>query len=77
MSPTSTPPPAGPEPARLLRLAAVCPRCGTRPAMRVTGALVDAVRGADGGTRIATYQCQRRGCGAVYDIEAAACLRAS
>jgi hypothetical protein len=73
---TPTPLPAA-EPAVLLRLAAACPRCGARPALRVTGALVDAVRRHDEHTRIATYQCQRRGCGAVYDIAAAACLRAS
>lgn len=73
-----TPPSPSPEPAeRLLRLAATCPRCGARPAMRVTDTMVHAMRNEDAGARIATYQCQRRGCGAVYDIPASACLRAS
>jgi len=75
-------PPAGPEGAesgegRLLRPAAACPRCGARPAMRVTAAMVRAVAGMPAGVRVATYQCQRRGCGAIYDIGAGAYLRAS
>jgi hypothetical protein len=52
----------------LLRLAASCPRCGARPAMRVTEPLVRALGGEPGARRLATYQCQRRGCGAVYDL---------
>lgn len=74
-SPTPSSSPA-PDPVRLLRLAATCPRCGARPAMRVTEALVRAMQREDAETRIATYQCQRRGCGAVYDIAAAAALKA-
>lgn len=62
---------------RLLRPAAACPRCGARPAMRVTAAMVRAVAGMPAGVRVATYQCQRRGCGAIYDIGAGAYLRAS
>jgi hypothetical protein len=62
---------------RLLRPAASCPRCGARPALRVTGAMVRALRGHDAATRIGTYQCQRRGCGAIYDLCAGAYLRAS
>jgi len=70
-------PQEAPEPGRLLRPAASCPRCGARPAMRVTEAMVRAVAGHEAGTRLGTYQCQRRGCGAIYDISAAAYLRAS
>jgi len=61
---------------RLLRPAASCPRCGARPAMRVTAAMVRALAGHDAGTRLATYQCQRRGCGAIYDLSVGAYLRA-
>ena len=61
---------------RLLRPAASCPRCGARPAMRVTAAMVRALAGEDAGTRAATYQCQRRGCGAIYDLSVGAYLRA-
>ncbi len=60
----------------LLRVAAACPRCGTRPALRVTSAMVRALAGAEAGVRVGTYQCQRRGCGAIYDLEADAYLRA-
>ncbi|HET7234520.1 MAG TPA: hypothetical protein VFJ16_31195 [Longimicrobium sp.] len=69
-------PPPTPASARLLRPAAVCPRCGARPAMRFTVDAVQAVASLDAGVRIGTYQCQRRGCGAVYDLMAAACQRA-
>ncbi|HET7232844.1 MAG TPA: hypothetical protein VFJ16_22735 [Longimicrobium sp.] len=70
-------PPAGEAEGRLLRPAAACPRCGARPAMRVTAALVRALDGQAATVRVATYQCQRRGCGAIYDISAGAYLRAS
>jgi hypothetical protein len=62
---------------RLLRPAAACPRCGARPAMRVTQVLVHALDGQPAGARVGTYQCQRRGCGAIYDISVAAYQRAS
>jgi len=62
---------------RLLRPAAACPRCGARPAMRVTQVMVHALDGQPAGARAGTYQCQRRGCGAIYDISVAAYLRAS
>jgi hypothetical protein len=65
------------EPGRLLRPAASCPRCGARPAMRITETMVRALSGEEAGTRVGTYQCQRRGCGAIYDLLAAAYLRAS
>jgi hypothetical protein len=72
-------PPPAPEPAEpaLLRPAAACPRCGARPAMRVTAAMVRALGGHAADERVGTYQCQRRGCGAIYDLTAAAYLRAS
>jgi hypothetical protein len=69
--------PAAPAPEALLRPAAACPRCGARPAMRVTGALVTALSGHAPDERVGTYQCQRRGCGAVYDLTASAYLRAA
>ncbi|MFL5541302.1 MAG: hypothetical protein ACJ8J0_20105 [Longimicrobiaceae bacterium] len=71
-------PPAGEyDEGRLLRPAAACPRCGARPALRVTLALVRVLDGQPAALRVGTYQCQRRGCGAIYDLSAAACLRAS
>jgi hypothetical protein len=38
--------------------------------------MVRALAGAEAGVRLGTYQCQRRGCGAIYDLEAGAYLRA-
>jgi len=73
----SRPAPAPPDPELLLRPAAACPRCGARPAMRVTAAMVHAMSGHPADERVATYQCQRRGCGAVYDLTADAYLRAA
>ena len=67
---------AGEPDGRLLRPAAACPRCGARPAMRVTAAMVRALNGQPAGVRVGTYQCQRRGCGAIYDLCAGAYLRA-
>jgi hypothetical protein len=75
-APVSPPPPEPAEP-RLLRPAATCPRCGARPAMRVTGAMVEALAGHPADERVGTYQCQRRGCGAIYDLTADAYLLAS
>lgn len=74
------PPPAAPaggeaEP-KLLRLAAGCPRCEARPAMRATRALVAALAATDANEELCTYQCQRRGCGGVYTITADAFHRA-
>lgn len=66
-----------PEPPQLLRPAASCPRCGARPAMRVTRDMVRAVTGQPDDARMGTYQCQRRGCGAVYDLLAGAYHRAT
>ena len=61
---------------RLLRPAAMCPRCGARPAFRVTRSVVAALAQTPPAVRIGTYQCQRRGCGAIYDLTAAAYLNA-
>jgi hypothetical protein len=67
--------PAGP--GRLYRLSASCPRCGTRPALRVTRDAVETAGGQPPGTRLGTYQCQRRGCGTIYDLTASAYQNAS
>lgn len=58
---------------RLLRLAASCPRCGARPALRVAEETARALYRGDPEARIGTYQCQRRGCGTIYDLLAADC----
>jgi hypothetical protein len=52
----------------LLRPAASCPRCGSRPALRATTALTAALRSRPAEERLGTYQCQRRGCGQVYAL---------
>jgi hypothetical protein len=57
----------------LLRLRATCPRCGAPPAVRITGAVREALAASEPERRIATVQCQRRGCATVYDVTAAAC----
>ncbi|MFL5385585.1 MAG: hypothetical protein ACJ8GN_23955 [Longimicrobiaceae bacterium] len=75
-APARPAPAPAPDPEVLLRPAAACPRCGARPAMRVTAAMVEALRDRPADERVATYQCQRRGCGAVYDLTAGAYLRA-
>lgn len=71
--------PAGraPDGGRLLRLAVSCPRCGSRPAVRVTGAAVAAMAAAPADARLGTYQCQRRRCGAIFDLTARAFHQAS
>jgi hypothetical protein len=65
-------PARAPEHQLLLRPAVACPRCGSRPALRITVPLAEAVAGQPGARRVGTYQCQRRGCGAVYDLPAEA-----
>ena len=57
---------------KLLRLAIVCPQCGSRPAMRITETLKQAVLNETPTKALATYQCQRRGCGYVYEVPARA-----
>jgi hypothetical protein len=59
-----------PAQAQLLRLASNCPRCGSRPALRITGEVARLLTDEAQGTRLGTYQCQRRGCGAIYDLVA-------
>ncbi|HEX8208790.1 MAG TPA: hypothetical protein VF584_01290 [Longimicrobium sp.] len=77
--PAAPVPPPTPDGAdrRLLRVAASCPRCASRPALRVTPAVVHALEGTDPAIRVGTYQCQRRGCGALYDLSAEAFQKAS
>ena len=53
---------------RLVRLTTSCPRCGSRPALRVTEELVRGIDAPEEPTRIGTYQCHRRGCGTIYDL---------
>lgn len=62
---------------RLLRLAAACPRCGSRPAVRVSPEVVQALSAHPPEARLATYQCQRRRCGAIFDLVARAFQHAS
>lgn len=57
-----------PRGGRLVRLTTSCPRCGSRPAMRVTEDLVRGINTPRELTRIGTYQCHRRGCGTIYDL---------
>lgn len=57
---------------RLLRVAASCPRCGARPALRITAAAAKAAESRPPTARMGTYQCQRRGCGTIYDLTAGA-----
>lgn len=59
-----------PPEAQLLRLASNCPRCGSRPALRITGEVARLLTDEAQGARLGTYQCQRRGCGAIYDLVA-------
>ncbi|HEX6369519.1 MAG TPA: hypothetical protein VF006_11435 [Longimicrobium sp.] len=69
--------PEDPVSGRLLRLDASCPRCGSRPAVRVSAEVVQALAAHPPETRLATYQCQRRRCGAIFDLSARAFQRAS
>jgi len=70
-------PPEGDRARRLLRPASTCPRCGSRPALRVSEAAVRLADGAAPQERLVTYQCQRRGCGTIYDVTAAGFQKAS
>lgn len=71
------PPPEEPANGRLLRLSASCPRCGSRPAVRVAPGVVQALAAHAPDARLATYQCQRRRCGAIFDLVARAFQQAS
>ncbi|MBX6366053.1 MAG: hypothetical protein IRZ00_19570 [Gemmatimonadetes bacterium] len=64
------------EGARLLRLDVACPRCGSRPALRVAAELARLAGAFPPARRLGSYQCQRRGCGAIYDLPARAYQRA-
>jgi hypothetical protein len=64
------PPVEGDRDRRLLRPASACPRCGSRPALRLSEAAVRLAAGRRPDERLGTYQCQRRGCGAIYDLTA-------
>jgi hypothetical protein len=57
---------------RMCRVLASCPACGARPALRVSAWVVERLREEDPGRRVASYQCQRRSCGTIYDIPAGA-----
>jgi hypothetical protein len=61
----------------LLRLAVSCPRCGARPAVRVTPTLVGMLSSEPADLHLATYQCHRTKCQHVYDITAGAYHKAS
>ena len=63
--------------ARLLRLDARCPRCGCYPALRTVEGEPARYRDDPPERLVGTYQCQRRGCGMVYDLTAEAYQRAS
>jgi hypothetical protein len=65
------------ESPRLLRLSASCPRCGSRPAVRVTPEVAQALAHHAPESRLATYQCQRRRCGAIFDLTARAFQQAA
>ena len=49
-----------------------CPACGARPALRVSAWLVERIGEEERTRRAASYRCQRRGCGLIYDIPAGA-----
>jgi hypothetical protein len=57
---------------RMRAPAVTCPRCGSRPALRLSEALVEAFPDESGSREIGSYKCQRRGCGYIYRITAAA-----
>ncbi len=78
-APSGEPPPQAESPAeagvgRLLRLSASCPRCGSRPAIRITEETARLLQGHRQGARLGTFQCQRRGCGTIYDLFASGAL---
>jgi hypothetical protein len=58
--------------SRLLRLAVRCPWCGLSPAIRITPDSRAQWGQYDPDHRVSTYQCQRRGCGRIYDLTARA-----
>jgi hypothetical protein len=59
---------------RLYAAMAGCPRCGTRPALRLSGWVVQKVAGEPSERKVGSYKCQRRNCGIIYDLTAGAVL---
>ena len=57
---------------RITAPASACPRCGTRPALRVEEWVVERLGGEPAERRVGSYKCQRRNCGMIYDITAGA-----
>ena len=55
---------------RLVPIRAVCPKCGARPALRLTERIIRLLTSLSVKGRLGTYQCHRRGCGAIYDLPA-------
>ena len=58
--------------SRLLRLAATCPGCGSRPAVRITETMAKITEGCAPDRRLATYRCQNRHCRRIFALTAAA-----
>lgn len=75
--PDERPPRSASSGGRLLRVSASCPRCGSRPALRITPEAAEAARGKPPDTRLGTFQCQRKKCGEIYDLTARAYQMAS
>lgn len=65
-----------PESGRMRAPAVSCPRCGSRPALRVSEPLIERVEDLPPEQRVASYKCQRRTCGEIYEIPAAAYQKA-
>jgi hypothetical protein len=62
---------------KLLRLRTRCPSCGSTPALRITERVARDAGAYESTEPLATYQCQRRRCGAVYVLSAHAYQNAS
>lgn len=60
------------QPERMYGVLASCPRCGARPALRVSGWVLERMVDEDPQRRAASYKCQRRSCGEIYDVTAGA-----
>lgn len=54
--------------ARLLRLAARCPRCGAPPKLRTVSSTAQLLEGADPNSVLLTVECHKRTCGERYEI---------
>lgn len=62
---------------RLLRLAVRCPSCGASPPIRVSVSERDAHAGDDPERLVATLQCHRRHCQAIFEIRSRDIQRAA